>query len=410
MNATTQPQQYQQQATASMIPQILFSTVPGLFGDLGDLVFLTVVFSLGYFSISHVLQRVGLSPPGPWIKTVSFEEDEETDKQGSWTAANLGSPKALLHRIISFTTLARWSSPVSGKPFDCETADSKTTAADPEVPNDDIATSAALHPATSSPIDSDPVVEPKCDDAEPDEVVAPAAEIDELLYAPADVESDVEIVAQPPKIDELIYVPEEDEAAVAEKKEEYLSEEDKLCKIGIRVDELVAEHDGRLNENGMPEEPDEAAEALEEMGFVSSEVPGLGIGEYMLSRLVRFARMDANRILVALALMRRLADSGRDEDKKADDGEKEGLRLLTSWSGHRLFLVASLVSSKMYQDATFDMSYWAGVGGVELSELQSLEVAFLKRLRWQTAVSVQEYQAMARLIGVTDSLEPQSWD
>merc|ERR1711881_714242 len=132
------------------------------------------------------------------------------------------------------------------------------------------------------------------------------------------------------------------------------------------------------------------------MGFVSSEVPGLGIGEYLFCRLVRFGRMDSSRILVALALMRRLADNddktiGPDEDHenaqastpdKQGASKKEGLRLLTSWSGHRLFLVASLVSSKMYQDATFDMSYWAGVGGVDLSELLLLEVAFLKRLRW----------------------------
>jgi hypothetical protein len=211
-----------------------------------------------------------------------------------------------------------------------------------------------------------------------------------------------------------------EEPATVKPPEESVSEhteEELVSRIVDTVDKIVTLNDQDLNENGLPLEPNEAATTLEEIGFVSSELPGLGIGDYLGERLVKFGRVGPNRLLVALALIERLevppkdaANQGNHSSAPHDHDPKDRvLRVLNFWSGHRLLLTTCLVTSKMYQDATYDLSYWAGVGGVELPELLCLEVAFLKRLDWQCSVSVPEYQAMAKRFAIPDTLEPH-WD
>lgn len=210
---------------------------------------------------------------------------------------------------------------------------------------------------------------------------------------------------------------EDEEEGEEEEEEEVWTDEERLDRIQQFVDELVEYNDEFLGENGMPKDgtPDEPISAVEDMGFVASEIPGLGVGEYLSSRLVRFGRLDPTRLLVALALIQRLGESPGSEAEEKKDHQKEEtedrrLRILSSWSGHRLLLVASLLASKMYQDATFNLGYWAGVGGVELSELLRLEMVFLERINWRASISVAEYQALAKRVGVPENLEPSNWD
>lgn len=66
--------------------------------------------------------------------------------------------------------------------------------------------------------------------------------------------------------------------------------------------------------------------------------------------------------------------------------------LLTHLNAHRVIISAVLVAAKFFDDAYYNNAYYAKVGGVTVSELNSLEVEFLFRINFSLRVSPELYR------------------
>jgi hypothetical protein len=69
---------------------------------------------------------------------------------------------------------------------------------------------------------------------------------------------------------------------------------------------------------------------------------------------------------------------------------------ITPRSIHRFFLAAFLVGIKYSFDYYLSNTYWAGVGGIRLEELNNLEMDFCCQLNWDFAVSAESFDLQFR--------------
>lgn len=64
---------------------------------------------------------------------------------------------------------------------------------------------------------------------------------------------------------------------------------------------------------------------------------------------------------------------------------------VTRLSIHRLLAIATVVSAKFMDDIYYSNSYYAKVCGLSLRELNRLEATFIFLIKWEMAVSAEEY-------------------
>lgn len=69
-----------------------------------------------------------------------------------------------------------------------------------------------------------------------------------------------------------------------------------------------------------------------------------------------------------------------------------------SYTIHRLILTSLIIASKYHDDLYCSNTYYGKVGGVHPDELNALELAFLKLLKWQTYIKPEEYEAYRRVV------------
>ncbi|XP_026190843.1 uncharacterized protein LOC34621131 [Cyclospora cayetanensis] len=65
---------------------------------------------------------------------------------------------------------------------------------------------------------------------------------------------------------------------------------------------------------------------------------------------------------------------------------------------HRLVLAASVIGVKFVEDVRYSNRYYARVGGVGLAELNRLELAFLKLVKFDLAVSKEDYETYRKTV------------
>ena len=58
---------------------------------------------------------------------------------------------------------------------------------------------------------------------------------------------------------------------------------------------------------------------------------------------------------------------------------------------YRLILTSVLVTSKFYNDVFYGNHFVAYIGGIDLSEMNILEIDFLKHIEWKLWVDLTEY-------------------
>ena len=111
--------------------------------------------------------------------------------------------------------------------------------------------------------------------------------------------------------------------------------------------------------------------------FHSLQPPNVSVARYV-GRLVKYSLCQTEDIVVALILLDRLLSFRSDLR----------INMLTF---HRIFLTSMVVSIKSRQDLFYTNKYYAGVGGVQLAELNTLERHFLCAIDFQTLVSNEKY-------------------
>mmetsp|Transcript_8582 Transcript_8582/g.19757 ORF Transcript_8582/g.19757 Transcript_8582/m.19757 type:complete len:232 (-) Transcript_8582:238-933(-) len=65
--------------------------------------------------------------------------------------------------------------------------------------------------------------------------------------------------------------------------------------------------------------------------------------------------------------------------------------LLTSFNVHRVYLTCILVASKYWDDLYYSNAHWSKVGGVNVRELNALELELIFLLDWKIGVRPAEY-------------------
>eukprot|EP01105_Mastigella_eilhardi_P004225 TRINITY_DN1561_c0_g1_i7.p2 TRINITY_DN1561_c0_g1~~TRINITY_DN1561_c0_g1_i7.p2 ORF type:complete len:252 (+),score=72.38 TRINITY_DN1561_c0_g1_i7:145-900(+) len=145
--------------------------------------------------------------------------------------------------------------------------------------------------------------------------------------------------------------------------------------VGVLLSNLVCATEARLQELGAAGEL--PARHPLTATFVAKRVPGVSIDEYF-ARLAHYAGLSLSSTVVALILVDRMT-------------ERNVTFAVTSGNVHRVLLAALVLSLKYLEDGFYSNAYYARVGGVPVSELNSLEVSALSLLQFDLYVSEETF-------------------
>lgn len=137
-----------------------------------------------------------------------------------------------------------------------------------------------------------------------------------------------------------------------------------------------------------------AAARPEPSVFHALQPPSITPAEY-LQRLARYSFCSRSVFVAAFYYLDRVAMQGVD-------------LTVTSLSVHRLLLTAVLLATKYFDDVLYDNAHFAKVGGLDVQELNMLELDMLKVLDFRLHINVRDFEAFeSQLLGsVLDSPHP----
>ncbi|CAM0947365.1 unnamed protein product [Alopecurus aequalis] len=119
--------------------------------------------------------------------------------------------------------------------------------------------------------------------------------------------------------------------------------------------------------------------------------PEIGVRRYA-ERIYRYAGCSPACFVVAYAYLDRLALG--DEEEEEEVGVGVGMAVaVDSFSVHRLLITSVMVAAKFMDDIHYNNAYFARVGGVEVSEMNALELEFLFALRFRLNVTPDDFAA-----------------
>lgn len=110
--------------------------------------------------------------------------------------------------------------------------------------------------------------------------------------------------------------------------------------------------------------------------FHALKAPGIGILQY-LERIHKYASCSTECFILALIYIDRLI--------------QRNSFILSELNVHRVVITAVLLAAKFFDDAYYNNAYYAKVGGVHVSEMNSLEVDFLFRINFSLHVSPEVF-------------------
>lgn len=110
--------------------------------------------------------------------------------------------------------------------------------------------------------------------------------------------------------------------------------------------------------------------------FHALKAPEISIYQY-LERIHKYASCSSQCFIMALIYIDRLISRNN--------------FLLTDLNVHRVVITSVLLAAKFFDDAYYNNAYYAKVGGVLLSEMNSLEVEFLFRISFSLHVNPELY-------------------
>lgn len=91
--------------------------------------------------------------------------------------------------------------------------------------------------------------------------------------------------------------------------------------------------------------------------------------------------------------------------------EKDPKLALSSLSVHRLFVTAVILASKYFDDVSYNLPYYAKVGGLPYKELANLEVNLLRILDFRLDIPAHKFaQIESRLVDQLNVIEAQCMD
>lgn len=117
--------------------------------------------------------------------------------------------------------------------------------------------------------------------------------------------------------------------------------------------------------------------------FHALQPPSITPVEYLL-RLARYSFCSRSVFVAAFYYLERIA---------ALDAVD---LIINSLSLHRLLLTAVLLATKVFDDVLYDNAHFAKVGGLDVKELNMLELDMLKVLNFRVHISADDFEAFER--------------
>lgn len=115
--------------------------------------------------------------------------------------------------------------------------------------------------------------------------------------------------------------------------------------------------------------------------FFSIQPASMGVAMYV-ERLIQYTKCSKSVIIYAMIYLRRIE-------------EAECRLYISAYTMHRLFITSIMIASKFIDEAYYSNSYYARVGGIaSLSEMNRLELEFLRILNFRTYVALDEFEEM----------------
>eukprot|EP01064_Diplonema_japonicum_P012111 TRINITY_DN1957_c2_g4_i1.p1 TRINITY_DN1957_c2_g4~~TRINITY_DN1957_c2_g4_i1.p1 ORF type:complete len:193 (+),score=31.19 TRINITY_DN1957_c2_g4_i1:28-579(+) len=104
--------------------------------------------------------------------------------------------------------------------------------------------------------------------------------------------------------------------------------------------------------------------------------PGVSLQDYLI-RLCKYGMCSSNTFVTMVVLIDRIATKAH--------------LPITERNIHKLLLATFLISVKLTEDQCYSNAYYAGVGGMSTSALNSLEKCALQLLNWDLFIAESEY-------------------
>jgi len=111
----------------------------------------------------------------------------------------------------------------------------------------------------------------------------------------------------------------------------------------------------------------------------SGTIPSMTVTSFV-ERVRRYSQASTQAYATGAVILQRLCSS------------TPAPLFLHSRSFQRLLIVAFMLAAKLYDDIYLSNKVWAKIGGISVSEINDLELVFLKALGWSAAVPREEYE------------------
>ncbi|KAG8057986.1 hypothetical protein GUJ93_ZPchr0002g23867 [Zizania palustris] len=120
--------------------------------------------------------------------------------------------------------------------------------------------------------------------------------------------------------------------------------------------------------------------------------PEISVRRYA-ERIYRYAGCSPACFVVAHVYLDRLARRREDDDDDEEAPTAAAAVCVDSYSVHRLLITSVMVASKFMDDIHYNNAYFARVGGVEVAEMNGLELELLFALRFRLNVRPATFAA-----------------
>ncbi|KAL9650373.1 hypothetical protein ABK040_016440 [Willaertia magna] len=111
--------------------------------------------------------------------------------------------------------------------------------------------------------------------------------------------------------------------------------------------------------------------------FHTNNPPAISVLKY-LERIVKFAFCTAECYILSLVYMDRLVQANPQF-------------VISNYSIHRLLITSIMVAAKFFDDKFYDNAYYAKVGGIDVEEINRLEIEFLFMIQFSLHIQAPEF-------------------
>lgn len=113
--------------------------------------------------------------------------------------------------------------------------------------------------------------------------------------------------------------------------------------------------------------------------FHSSRPPAISVKSYLEDRILKYAGCSEETFILALIYMDQMVQFNPDF-------------VISSLNVHRLLITSIMLASKFFDDVYYNNAYYARVGGISNSEVNSLEMEMLRMISFSLFVQPEQYE------------------